>query len=61
MQTQSGTPTEPKPEKKGLSGGAVAAIVISSVAVASVSGFAIFWFAIKKKTFAELLKIFKKN
>jgi len=61
MQTQSGTPTEPKPEKKGLSGGAVAAIVISSVAVSGVSGFAIFWFIIKKKKFADLIAVFKKK
>ena len=61
MQTQSGTLTEPKPEKKGLSGGAVAAIVISSVAVAGVSGFAIFWFVIRKKKFADLIAVFKKK
>ncbi len=67
MQTQSSTPTEPtnptepKPEKKGLSGGAVAAIVVSSVAVGGISGFAIFWFAIKKKKFADLVAVFIKK
>ena len=49
---------------KGLSGGAIAGIVIGSVAGAillAVGGFAIFWFVIKKKTFNELLAILKKN
>ena len=42
------------PAKKGLSGGQIAGIVIGSVAVAGIGGFAIFWFAVKKKTFADL-------
>ena len=42
------------PDAKGLSGGAIAGIVTGSVAVAGIGGFAIFWFAIKKKSFAEL-------
>ena len=46
--------------KKGLSGGAIAGIVIGSVAVAGIGGFAIFWFAISKKTFADLGAILKK-
>ncbi len=41
--------------KDGLSGGAIAGIVIGSVAVVGVGGLAIFWFVIKKKTFAELV------
>ena len=45
--------------KKGLSGGAVAGIVIGSTAVALFGGFAIFWFAIKKKTFADLAAAIK--
>ena len=49
------------PSKKGLSGGAVAAIVISSVAVTGVSGFAIFWFVIRKKKFADLIAVFIKK
>ncbi len=40
--------------KNGLSGGQIAGIVISSVAVAGIGGFAILWFAVKKKTFADL-------
>lgn len=48
-------------EKTGLSGGAVAGIVIGSVAVAGVGGFSVFWFVIKKKKFADLIAIFKKK
>ena len=40
--------------KNGLSSGQIAGIVIGSVAVAGIGGFAIFWFAVKKKTFADL-------
>ena len=47
--------------KKGLSGGAIAGIVIGSVAVAGIGGFAIFWFAVKKKTVADLGAILKKG
>ena len=50
----------PAPEKaKGLSGGAIAGIVIGSVAVAGIGGFAIFWFAVKKKSFADLIAAIK--
>ena len=45
--------------KKGLSGGAIAGIVIGSAAVAGFGGFAIFWFAVKKKTFADLAAAIK--
>lgn len=48
-------------EKEGLSGGAIAGIVIGSVAVAGIGGFAIFWFAVKKKTFADLGIALKKG
>ena len=54
------TPEQPQ-EHKGLSGGAIAGIVIGSVAVAGLGGFAIFWFVIKKKTFADLLAVFSKK
>ena len=47
--------------KKGLSGGAISGIVIGSVAVAGIGGFAIFWFAVKKKTFADLGVALKKG
>lgn len=54
------TPEQPK-ETKGLSGGAIAGIVIGSVAVAGLGGFALVWFVVKKKTFADLLAIFSKK
>ena len=47
--------------KKGLSGGQVAGIVIGSVAVAGIGGFAVLWFAVKKKTFADLGAALKKG
>lgn len=47
--------------KKGLSGGAIAGIVIGSVLLAGIGGFAIFWFAVKKKTFADLGVVLKKG
>ena len=40
--------------KNGLSGGQIAGIVIGSVAVAGIGAFSIFWFAVKKKSFADL-------
>lgn len=45
----------------GLSGGAVAGIVVGSTAAAALGGFALFWFVIKKKTWADFVAIFKKN
>lgn len=51
----------PPAENKGLSGGAIAGITIACVFVAGIGGFAIFWFVIKKKSFADLLAIFKKK
>lgn len=54
-----------EPKQDGFSGGAIAGIVVGSVAVVGFGGFAIFWFAIKKKSFAELIAAikssFKKN
>ena len=49
----------PPAKKDGLSGGAIAGIVIGSVAVAGIGGFAIFWFAVKKETFADLIAAIK--
>ena len=54
-----GDEINPAPEKKGLSGGAIAGIVVGSVAVAGIGGFSIFWFAVKKKTFADLIAAIK--
>ena len=43
-----------------LGTGAIIGIVTGSVAVVGVGGFALFWFVIKKKSFADLIAIFKK-
>ena len=51
----------PPAKKDGLSGGQVAGIVIGSVLFAGIGGFAIFWFAVKKKTFADLGVALKKG
>ena len=51
----------PPAKKDGLSGGQIAGIVIGSVLLAGIGGFAIFWFAVKKKKFADLIAIFKKK
>ena len=48
-------------EDNGLGAGAIVGIVIGSVAVVGVGGFTLFWFVIKKKTWAEFLAIFKKK
>ena len=49
----------PPAKKDGLSGGQIAGIVIGSVAVAGIGGFAVLWFAVKKKTFADLIAAIK--
>ena len=49
----------PAHDKKGLSGGQIAGIVIGSVAGVGIVGFAIFWFVVKKKSFAELISAIK--
>ena len=56
-----GQPGGEQSEKTGLSGGQIAGIVIGSVLLAGIGGFAIFWFAVKKKKFADLIAIFKKK
>jgi len=48
-------------DKDGLGAGAIALIVIGSALVVGIGGFAIFWFVIKKKSFAELTAVFKKK
>lgn len=56
---------KPTPDDEGLSGGAIAGIVIACVVVVGIGVFAVIWFAVKKKTFADLgvaiKAIFKKN
>ena len=49
----------PAPDKNGLSGGQIAGIVIGSIAGGGIVGFAIFWFVVKKKSFAELISAIK--
>lgn len=49
----------PASDKNGLSGGQIAGIVIGSIAGVGIVGFAIFWFVVKKKTFAELISAIK--
>ena len=51
----------PSDDEGGLGAGAIIGIVIGSVAVVGVGGFTLFWFVIKKKTWAEFLAIFKKK
>ena len=50
---------EDAPDKNGLSGGQIAGIVIGSIAGVGIVGFAIFWFVVKKKSFAELISAIK--
>ena len=47
-------------ENTGLSAGAIVGIVIGSVAVVGIGGFSLLWFVIKKKSFADLIAVFKK-
>ena len=54
------TPDDPTDDKDGLGAGAIIGIVCGSVAVVGIGGFALFWFVIKKKSFADLIAIFKK-
>ena len=51
----------PDPSSSGLSGGAIAGIIIVSILVAGIGGFALVWFGIKKKTWADFVAIFKKK
>lgn len=54
-------PEDPTDDKDGLGAGAIVGIVIGSVAVVGIGGFALFWFVIKKKSFADLIAVFKKK
>ena len=47
-------------DSDGLGAGAIAGIVVGSVAVTGVGGFSLIWFVIKKKSFADLIAVFKK-
>ena len=61
MSNGGGAPETPDEPKDGLSGGAIAGIAVGGVAVVGLGGFAIFWFVIKKKSFKDLIAIFKKK
>ena len=56
---ETGGDKTPEPDKGGLSTGAIVGIAVGSVAVAGLGGFAIFWFIIRKKSFADLIAVFK--
>ena len=47
--------------KNGLSAGAIVGIVLGSVAVVGIGGFALYWFAIKKKGWSDLVSVFRKK
>ena len=51
----------PNDDDGGLGAGAIVGIVIGSALVAGIGGFALFWFVIKKKSFADLIAVFKKK
>ena len=57
------SPVDPSVPSKsgGLPAGAIVGIVIGSVLVVGIGGFALVWFVIKKKTWAEFVAIFKKK
>ena len=44
-------------ESKGLSGGAISGIAVGSLTFLGISGFSLFWFVIKKKSWAAPLKL----
>lgn len=48
-----------EPEKERLNGGAIAGIVVASVVVVGIGAFAVVWFVVKKKTFADLVAVLK--
>ena len=54
-------PETPKQPSKGLPAGAIAGIIIGSVLVVGIGGFALVWFVIKKKTWADFVALFKKK
>ena len=54
-------PETPEQPSKGLPAGAVVGIVIGSVLVVGIGGFALVWFVIKKKTWADFVALFKKK
>lgn len=61
MSNGGGAAETPDKPNNGLSTGAIVGIVVGGVAVAGLGGFALVWFVIKKKSFADLVAIFKKK
>ncbi len=57
--TSGGGEITPPAKKDGLSGGQIAGIAIGSVLLAGIGGFAVLWFAVKKKSFADLIAAIK--
>ncbi len=53
--------TPETPSKSGLPVGAVVGIIIGSTIVVGIGGFALVWFVIKKKTWADFVALFKKK
>ena len=51
----------PEENNNGLGAGAIVGIVLASVVVAGIGGFALVWFVIKKKSWADFIAIFKKK
>jgi hypothetical protein len=51
---------DPEEPNDRLGTGAITGIVVGSVAVVGGGGFALFWFVLKKKTWLDLLMLFKK-
>ena len=66
LPSQTDTPNNPSisgesNEDDGLSGGTIVGIAVGATATASLSGFSIFWFIIKKKKWSDLIAMFKKK
>ncbi|MBR3885714.1 MAG: InlB B-repeat-containing protein, partial [Clostridia bacterium] len=54
-------PQKPEDTNKGLGVGAIIGIVLASLVVLGTGGFALVWFVIKKKSWADFIAIFKKK
>ncbi len=54
------TPDTPEAPAAGLDTGAIIGIVVGAVLVLGVGGFSLVWFVLGKKSFADLIAIFKK-